>query len=72
MTALEFLKSLHESCCFQTRQGAKVGKASNRELVRWCEQGAVVINGEKVKPTQEIRFPVTEMVLFPNKPVTLR
>jgi hypothetical protein len=73
MTAFDFLLSLHENWCyFQTREGAKVGAASNNELRRWLKNGAVVINGIKVSPTTAIQFPITSMVLFPKHPVTLR
>lgn len=73
MTAFEFLYKLHiEWCHFQTREGRKAGEASKSELKRWCMNGVVVINGEKVKPFTEIHFPVESMVLFPNNPVTLR
>lgn len=73
MTAFEFLLKLHDEwCCFQTREGRKVGKASRAELRRWLLNGAVIINGERVKPTTELTFPITSMVLFPKNPITLR
>ena len=73
MTAYRFLLKLHnEWCCFQTREGSKVGKASNNELRRWFANGAVVINGKRVAATDEITFPIESLVLFPNNPVTLR
>lgn len=45
MNAFEYLRNLHEVCQFQTREGSKVGKASNSELRRWINNGALVING---------------------------
>lgn len=73
MSAYEFLLSLHEDFChFQTREGKKYGAASRSELRRRCDNGAVVINGKKMKSTERIEFPITSMVLFPKHPVTLR
>ena len=73
MTAFDFLKMLHDDwCTFQTREGAKVGKASYGELRRWMLNGAVVINGHRVKPMDIVEFPIESMVLFPKHPVTLR
>jgi len=71
MTAHEFLKLLHTFCCFQTREGSKVGKASLSELRRWCNNKAVIINNKQVNWNEEIKFPVTQMVLFPKHPITL-
>lgn len=71
MTALEFLKGLHEVCSFQSKEGAKVGKASNAELKRWITNKALRINGESVEPHEEIDFSMFSVVLFPNHPVTL-
>jgi hypothetical protein len=71
MTTWEFLRELNEVCSFQTREGKRVGKATNSELKRWCQNGAVVINGEKVKWDQELIFPLSSMILFPKHPITL-
>lgn len=72
MRAIELLRELHDFCQFQTRERG-TGKASNSELVRWLNIGAVEINGGKVRPNTEIRFPVESMVLFPGgRRVTLR
>lgn len=74
MTAFEFLRNMHnEWCHFQTRESKKVGRASNSELRRWCNNGAVWYNGEAVTSwDEEMCFPVLSYVLFPNHPVTLR
>lgn len=40
--------------------------ASNSEKRRWLEQGAIIINGIKVKPDDIIFFPLTELVFFHN------
>lgn len=71
MTAWELLRTLHEVCSFQTREGKKVGKASTSELKRWIQNGALVINGEKVEWDEPIDFHVFSMILFPKKPITL-
>ena len=71
MNAWEFLRSLHELCSFQTREGKKVGKASSSELKRWIQNKAIIINGETVDWQEEIDFPVFKVVLFPKNPVTL-
>lgn len=41
MNAWQFLMRLHEVCHFQTREGKKVGRASNSELKRWCQNGVL-------------------------------
>jgi hypothetical protein len=71
MVPLEYLKQLHEVCQFQTREGQKVGKASNGELKRWIINGALRINGERVKLDDVMDYPIMSVVLFPNNRVTL-
>lgn len=71
-TALSTLLSLHEVCHFQTKEGRKVGRASNSEIRRWIQNKAVLFNGESVELNEEIDFPVFSLVLFPKNPVTLR
>lgn len=66
LTAWQWLISLHQVCHFQTREGKKVGRASNSELKRWIENKALVINGEPVAPGEPIDFPMTSVVLFPK------
>jgi hypothetical protein len=71
MNAWEFLRNLHEVCSFQTREGKKVGKASNSELKRWIMNNALIINAETVKWDEEIDFSIISVVLFPKRKVTL-
>lgn len=71
MNAWEFLRRLHEVCHFQTREGKKVGRASASELKRWIDNGALVINGERVASGEPMDFPMHSVVLFPKHPVTL-
>lgn len=67
MQPLAYLIRLHEVCQFQTKEGARVGPASNSELRRWLKQGAVQINGIKIKPEDEIKVEhIQSIILFPN------
>lgn len=71
MTALDFLKELHGVCHFQTREGRKVGRASNKELERWFANRAVILDGKAVPRGHPMDFPVQSLVIFPKHPVTL-
>lgn len=71
MNAWEFLRELHSVCSFQTKEGRKSGKATASELKRWLQNGAVLINGERVEWNEKIDFPVFSMVLFPKRRITL-
>ena len=65
MTAYEYLKSLPHVP--MTMHGNEPRKASNAERRRWLDQGAVVINGERPKPHDELDDgPVFRLVFFPN------
>lgn len=63
MNTLEFIKYLGvipmsvESPCT---------KPSGSEIRRWCDQGAVVINGKPHRSKDEVEFPVTNMIFFPK------
>lgn len=70
-TAWGFLIDLHKVCKFQTREGAKVGPASNSELKRWLQNKAMIVNGEPVQWNELMDFPIISVVLFPKKPITL-
>jgi len=69
MTAWDFLKDLHTTCNFMSRERA--GRATNSELKRWLQNQSVSINGVRMKFDQQVTFPVTEMFLFPKKRLTL-
>lgn len=71
MNAFEYLKTLHEVCQFQTREGAKIGLASNSELRRWLRNGVLVMNGRKVGEQDALPYPITSVYLFPKHRVTL-
>lgn len=64
MTPHQYLKSLHEVCQFQTREGAKIGLASNGELLRWIKNQALAINGIKVTADEVLDYPIFEVTLF--------
>ena len=64
VTTWEWLRFIHLSCRFQTREGSKVGLASNSELKRWIEQSALRINGAIVKWNDELSFPIETATLF--------
>lgn len=71
MTTWELLRKLNSTCNFQTKEGRKVGRASNSELKRWAQNGAVVINDKKFNWDEEIVYPIKSFVLFPKHPITL-
>ena len=64
MNGWGFLMTLNEFGAFQSRE--RTGKASNSELKRWLQNGAVVVNGEKLLWNEEMDFPVNSVVLFPK------
>lgn len=39
---------------------------TNGELKRWCNQKAILINGESVTPEEQIDFPVFSLIFFPK------
>lgn len=55
-------------CVPQSQEGEKVGPPSNGELRRWLNNGSVLINGVKPKPSDRIEYPVTQLVYFPKNP----
>lgn len=65
MTLFDFIKELDKLCNFQSIE--RDGKASNSEIKRWIQNGAIVVNGNKPRdPFIEIEFPITSMILFPK------
>jgi hypothetical protein len=62
--ALAWLRRLHRVCRFSSRE--RTGEASGSELKRWCQQGAVIVNGGKVAWDENLGFPVKSLVLFPK------
>lgn len=67
MTVWEFLIDLHKHCHFQTKEGKLVGRASNSELKRWCNNKAIIINGKQVKYDDVIDYDINTFVMFTKK-----
>lgn len=73
-TCFQHLINLHRVCEFQTKEGARVGKASNSELRRWFAAKSVSVNFETVAADDELPPLIIELTLFPKndaKRVTL-
>jgi hypothetical protein len=66
MNAWQWIISLHQVCHFQTKEGKKVGDASNSELKRWLQNSVVQVNGERITWDEPMDFPIMSVVLFPN------
>jgi len=62
MNAYEFITSLNHVP--MVMNGNKAIKASKSEQRRWLQNKAVVINGVKPGPDDEIQFPVTSLIFF--------
>lgn len=60
----DYCIQLKDHCHIHTKE-SKCGNASNSEVRRWIEQGAVIINGKRWKPLDVVP-PVHSVVLFPN------
>jgi hypothetical protein len=71
MNFWEFLRDLNKICHFQTKEGKRVGPVSNSELKRWCQNKALIINGESVAWDEKVDFPIISVVLFPKNRITL-
>lgn len=72
MTTIEYLKSVHSYCRFNTKEGNGCGVASNSELVRWIKNKAVVINGKAISdPNEVVSFLLGSVVLFPKHSISL-
>jgi hypothetical protein len=65
MTAIQYLRSLHEVCCFQSQE-RHTGAATGSELARWIKSKALHVNGNAVAPNEALAFPITSVVLFPG------
>jgi hypothetical protein len=65
MTGIQYLRTLHEVCAFQSQERGP-GVASGSELGRWLKSKSLHINGKPIGPQDPIPFPITNVVLFPN------
>lgn len=65
MTAFDWLWELNFICCgFWSTERPKQ-KASNSELKRWFDKGAVIINGKRMKWDEKVSV-IESLVLFPK------
>lgn len=62
MKAFDYIKSLEHLPC--SKEGSKIGKASNSEIKRWLEKSSININNEHPKPDDEIELPVKKLIFF--------
>ena len=49
-----------------SKEGDKLKSPSNGELRRWITNGAVRVNNATLKLDDEVQWPITDLVLFPN------
>ena len=74
MAALQYMIRVHEFPHGKPDGKAKTGFwsheqnriASNSELRRWIQQGAILFNGERMEPNEPIDFPLNSVILFPK------
>jgi len=64
LTALQYLISLRPALPMSAENPCT--HASNSEIRRWMQQGAVLCNGERLEPNEPIDFPVFSLVFFPK------
>ena len=65
MDAIEYLKALPRDWLPKS-VGHGIRPPSNTELRTWLKEGAIIINGAKILPNDEITFPITELIFFPK------
>lgn len=61
MNSWQFMISLHSVCHLQSRE--KSGRASNSELRRWLNAGAVRANAEPLAWDEPMDFPIISFVV---------
>jgi len=67
MNALQWFLQLDERCNFQTKEGNLVGKASKSEIRRWFQNGAIQVNGVRLKFDDQVDVEnIQSIVLFPK------
>lgn len=62
MTVIEWLA---ETCRFVWSR-ERNGFATKSEMRRWCRSNSVRINGEPLRETDTMPFPISSLVLFPK------
>lgn len=66
VTVLSYLKNLGFAVPM-SKLGKEPKEASGQERRQWVRDGAIVINGKPwVSLTDELEFPITSLVFFPN------
>ena len=69
-TALQYMIAVHTFGSGLTKTGFWSHEqnriASNSELRRWINQGAILFNGESMKHDEPLDFPLFSVVLFPK------
>lgn len=63
VTALQWLLNLGKEGFWNVGEKKP---ASNSDLRRWVEQGAIRFNGKILKPNDMLDFPIISVVLFPK------
>ena len=74
-TVLEFLIYLRDEhfCCPLKDDKGRIG-VSNKQLQRWIDSGAVIINNHKMKSKDILTNKIDSLVFFPknnNKKITI-
>ena len=64
MTAIQYLNALRPAIPMSVENPCT--HMSNGELRRHIQQGAVLINAERIDPNEVIDFPVFSLVFFPK------
>ena len=64
MIALSFIVSMRPAVPMSTERPCTI--ASNSEIRRWLDAGAIIINGVTPKAKDEITFPITQLIFFPK------
>lgn len=68
MTAYQYLKELNTRIYLPGAEmkDGKYRDVTNTQISNWLKQSAVLINGHTPGPTDEIHFPIWQLIFFPN------
>lgn len=66
-TAFQAIQSFHSICQFSSIE-TKGEKASNSELKRWLNQGAIQVNGKPIGANDPWPYDIRSMIMFPKSP----
>lgn len=72
MKALDFLVWVRDEvhCIPQSKENECIGLPSKGELRRWLAKAVVRCNGKLLTKTDEVQWPITELVFFPKNDKT--